>query len=71
MTDSNFRTYVGEAHPLPFDRNRGILIVQTPNALTTETLAHRFRTTIMRTIRDLQLAFDGIPVQDVQFESRL
>jgi len=44
MTDSNFRSYVGEAHPLTFDRNRSIMIVQTRNPLTTEIITGRFRT---------------------------
>ena len=52
------------------DRSRGILIIQTPNPLTTETLAHRFRSTILRAMHNPQLAFGGVPVQDVQFESR-
>jgi hypothetical protein len=70
MTELNFRTYLSDTHALAFHRGRGVLIVQTPNPLTTETLAHRFRPTIVRTIRNLQLAFDEVPVQDVQFQSR-
>ena len=70
MTESNFRTYVSDTHALAFDRSRGLLILQTPNPLTTDILARHFRTTIMRSIRDLQAAFDGIPIQDVQFQSR-
>ena len=38
--------------------------------LTARVLAHRFHTTIMRTAHNLQLALDGVPVQDVQFQSR-
>ena len=57
-------------YPLAFDRIRGILIVQTPDPLTAEVLAHRFHTTIMRTVHNLQLAIDDVPIQDVQSQSK-
>jgi hypothetical protein len=44
MTDCKFRTYVAEAHPLAFDRSRGIVIVQTRNPLTTGIIIPRFPT---------------------------
>jgi len=62
--------HYSDTHALAFDHSRGILIIQTPNPLTTETLAHGFRTTILRPIHNLQLAFCGVPVQDAQFHSR-
>ena len=62
MTDFNFRTYIADTYALAFDENLGILVLQSPNLLTAETLAHRFRTTIMRTVRNLQPAFDGVPI---------
>jgi hypothetical protein len=70
MTESNFRTYLADTHPLTFDRTSGILIVQTPDSLTAEVLARRFHTTIMRTVHNLNLAVDGIPIQDMQFRCR-
>jgi hypothetical protein len=39
-------------------------------ALATSLLAHRFHTTIMRTAHNLHLAFHGVPLLDVQFQSR-
>ena len=70
MMEYNFTTYISDTDSLAFDRCRGILIVQTPNPLTSHTVAGRFRTTIVRTIRNLSLALDGVAVQDVQFQSR-
>jgi hypothetical protein len=32
--------------------------------------SHRFHTIIKRTVHNLQLAIDDVPVQDVQFQSR-
>ena len=52
------------------DRNTAILFVQTPDPLTAEVLAHRFHTTIMRTVHNLQFACHGVPILDVQFQSR-
>ena len=54
----------------PVLQYRGILFVQTPDPLTAEVRAHRFHTTIMRTIHNLQLALESVPIQDVQFQSR-
>ena len=59
-----------ETYPLAFDRTRGILIVEAPDPLTAEVLAHRFHTTIMRAVHNLHLALDDVPVQDIQFQSR-
>jgi hypothetical protein len=70
ITKSNFRTYLSDTHALAFDRNSGMLVIETPNPLTAEILSGRFRTIIMRTILDLRLGFDGILIQDVQFQSR-
>jgi hypothetical protein len=47
-----------------------MLVIETPNPLTAEILSGRFRTIIMRTILDLRLGFDGILIQDVQFQFR-
>jgi hypothetical protein len=69
MTESNFRTYLYDTHPLTFDRSRGILFVQTPDPLTAEVLPHRFHTTIMRTVHNLRLYVEDVPIQDVQFRS--
>lgn len=69
MTESNFRTDLSDTHALAFDRNRGLLIVQTPNPLTTETLTRQFRPTITRAIRELDLRFRGVPVHTVAFTS--
>jgi len=33
-------------------------------------LAHRFHTTIARTAHNLELAIDGVPIQDVQVQFR-
>ena len=70
MTESNFRTYYHDARPLTFDRSREFLLVQTPDPRTAEILAQRFHTTIMRTVHNLHLAIDDVPIQDAQFKSR-
>jgi hypothetical protein len=64
------RSCVSETHRLPFDRNSGILIVQTPNALTTEMLGRRWLPTTRRVIRRAQMRLQGVPVQEVWFQSR-
>ena len=40
------------------------------STLRAEVLAHRFHTTIMRAVHNLQLSVDDVPIQDVQFQSR-
>jgi len=52
-------------YAVAFDRTRGILFVQTPDPLSAEVLAHRFHTTIMRTVHNLQLALGGVPIQAI------
>jgi len=64
------KTYLSDTHALAFGRSGSILIVQTPNPVTTEVLNSRFRTTVMRTVTGLEIAFDGVPVHDVQSQSR-
>jgi hypothetical protein len=70
MNRSNFDLYVRDTHPLAFDRNLGILIIQTPSPRTTEVLRRQFHTVIMRTIHELALRIQGVPVNDVQFQAR-
>jgi len=70
MTESNFRTYIANTYALAFDRDLGLLVVQTPNPLTSLSLRRQFHPTIMRTIRQLDLRFHGLPVNDVQFQSK-
>lgn len=70
MNRSNFDLYVRDTHPLAFDRNLGILIIQTPSPQTTQVLRRQFHTVIMRTIHELALRIQGVPVQDVQFQAR-
>jgi hypothetical protein len=70
MTRANFSTYIKDTHALAFDRNLGILIIQTPNPLTSRTLADTFQTLIMRTIQEANVGIDGVPVYDVQFQSK-
>jgi hypothetical protein len=55
---------------LSSDRNLGILIIQTPNPLTSQTLAGTFRQLIRRTLRQANVLIDGLPVLDVQFQSK-
>jgi hypothetical protein len=55
---------------LAFGRNLGILIIQTPNPLTSQTLADTFRQVITRTLREANVLIDGLPVYDVQFQSK-
>ena len=70
MNRSNFDLYVRDTHPLAFDQNLGILIIQTPSPQTTEVLRRQFHTVIMRTIHELALRIQGVPVNDVQFQAR-
>ena len=70
MTEANFRTYISDTYALAFDRSRGILFVQTPDPLTAEVLAHPLHITIIRTVHNLHPSFEGVPVQDVQLQSR-
>jgi len=70
MNRSNFDVYVRDTHPLAFDRNLGILIIQTPSPQTTEVLRRQFHTVIMRTVHELGLRIEGVPIQDVQFQAR-
>ncbi len=68
MTDSNFRTCIADTYALAFDGNLGMLIIPTPNPLTTETLTHGFRATMLRNMCNLQVAVDGLPGEDVRFQ---
>lgn len=70
MTDANFRTYVAPTHALAFDAMRQTLIIETPNPLTSLSLRGQFYATIIRTLHDLHLSFDGVPISQVQFQSR-
>ena len=70
MTDCNFRTLIADTYALAFDENLGILVVQAPNPLNSLSLRRRFHLTIMRTIHQLDLRFRGLPVNDVQLQSR-
>jgi hypothetical protein len=70
MTQANFQTYIKDTHALAFDRGLGILIIQTPNPLTSQTLADTFRRVIRRTLRQANVLIDGLPIVDVQFQSK-
>jgi hypothetical protein len=66
MTESNFRTYIADTHPLTFDGSSGILCVQASNPLAAEILTRRFHTTIKRAVHNLQLAIGDAPIQDMR-----
>jgi len=70
MTESNFRTHIADTYALAFDGNLGILVVQIPNPLNSLSLHRQFHRPIVRTIRNLQPAFDDVPVQHIEFQSR-
>jgi len=70
MTDPNSRTYIADSYALRFEGNLGILVVQTPNPLNSLSLHRQFHRPIIRTIRNLQPAFDDVPVQHIEFQSR-
>ncbi len=70
MTRENFRTYIKDTHAIAFDRDLGILIIQTPNPLTSQMLAQQFYAVIVRTLREANAAIHGVPAIDVDFQSR-
>ena len=70
MTEPNFRMYIARTYALAFDATRQTLIIETPDPLTSLSLHGHLHSTIVRTIHDLHLCFDGIPISDVQFQSR-
>lgn len=70
MTAANFQTYFSDTHGLAFDPNLCMLVIQTPNPLTTEVLRGQFYGLIMRTIKNAGLKIDGVPISFVDFQSR-
>jgi hypothetical protein len=70
MTQANYAVFVADTQAISFDRDTGVLLVETPTPLVAAKLNNHLQMTIMRTVASTDVSVRGVRIVAVEFVPR-